>query len=102
MKALECASCGVKIYLPEEIIARRREDGQTFFCMNGHANVFRPSEVDKLKDRVKTLEDTVAWYRERLKAYRDDLTSVSARMAGYKGQMKKLQKRVAVLEKVIG
>lgn len=58
-----CASCGVDFYSP--IIERRRGDGASFYCPNGHPNVFGQSDAEKLR------KDLAAEKARREQAERD-------------------------------
>lgn len=49
---VECATCGV--YFDSPVIAFRRKDHATFYCPNGHGNVFR----EKTKEDILTEELT--------------------------------------------
>lgn len=49
-ESVECCRCGV-IYA-SNVISIRRKDGQTFYCPNGHPQVFRESEADKLRKQL--------------------------------------------------
>ncbi len=50
---LRCSECNVEFTLPPDLHTRRREDGQSFYCPNGHGQCYRVTD----KDRLKTLND---------------------------------------------
>lgn len=49
MIVLACGECGAIFAVPKKVDLRRREDGKTWHCPNGHARHYRDSEVDRLK-----------------------------------------------------
>ena len=48
----ECWSCGVVYGITERMHNKRREDGGSFWCPNGHGAVFSETEVQKLQKRL--------------------------------------------------
>lgn len=53
---ISCANCGVPFGMPRNLNKQRREDGSDFWCVNGHANVYRDTEADKLKRKLTAAE----------------------------------------------
>lgn len=49
-ESCECYSCGV--LFASNILPRRREDGGTFYCPNGHGQSYTESEADKLRKQL--------------------------------------------------
>lgn len=77
---IACGECGVDFCLPKPLYEARREDGQTFYCPNGHPRVFREgpkdrqikvlnADVERLKERIRRADEE--W--EELYAQREDL-----------------------------
>ena len=52
-EAVNCCHCGIVFQVPEQFDEDRQEDGQTFYCPNGHAQVYEDSENDQIK-RLET------------------------------------------------
>lgn len=67
---IDCAECGITFGVDSKIIERRREDGDKFYCPNGHANVYRPSRqearIKQLTREVKAAEDARDRFRKHL------------------------------------
>jgi hypothetical protein len=55
LESISCASCGVVFSLPAERLQRLRGNGESFYCPSGHMNVFRPSELDKVKKQLEEM-----------------------------------------------
>lgn len=57
LSSLCCATCGIVFGLQDTLCARRKEDGNLFWCPNGHANRFGDSEiVIKMRREIVALE----------------------------------------------
>lgn len=71
-RQLRCSDCGVTYFFPERWCCERADDKRGWNCPNGHGQVFRESEADRLRrerDRLKQetsrLEDENRLERER-------------------------------------
>ena len=53
----ECCSCGMTFGVPSDFDVRRRRDGKSFYCPNGHSQSYR-GESDAAK--IKRLEREAA------------------------------------------
>lgn len=88
---VDCANCGADICLSTAMYARRRSDGQSFYCPNGHSNHYTPEPTDDQK-RIAELEKQLAamrrldarWSadREQLYASRDELVTALKQCPG--------------------
>src|ERR1039458_7065019 len=84
-----CCVCGLAYAMPAEFRAKRVEDGKTFYCPNGHTQIYcrRTTEIQRL---TKLLED-----KQRLVDQSHNREAVMAE-ALKKGQManRRLAKRL--------
>lgn len=55
-------TCGVRFAIPEHVYqqARRLGEKRSFSCPNGHAQFYRETEEERLKQRVERLERELA------------------------------------------
>lgn len=53
--AVDCPECGVVFGLSLTFQGRRREDGETFHCPNGHSNYYPTGMSDSERDRLRLL-----------------------------------------------
>ena len=60
MITMRCANCGVMFGVPKEFDQKRRDDGNKFYCPNGHCNVYRKTEADKLREQLLKTQRRVA------------------------------------------
>lgn len=51
----DCANCGVIFGIDATYDDRRRKDGQTFYCPNGHHMSYSETEVDRLRRETERL-----------------------------------------------
>lgn len=73
---VECASCGIKFSMPESVWSRRKQDHKRFFCPNGHSNYYpeqKPTEADRLRERVTSLQERVSEQRDEIRRLREQL-----------------------------
>lgn len=80
----DCASCGVVFAIPSTLEKRRREDGQNFYCPNGHVLVFSgPSEAEKkataAKERADRLGAQLMAQRDQTHAAQREAAEATAR-----------------------
>lgn len=50
-----CATCDVSFAAPSSLLDRRRADGQSFYCPNGHSLSYRDTEAKRLQREVESL-----------------------------------------------
>lgn len=93
-----CASCGVVFAMPDSLMAKRRQDGGSFSCPNGHSLIYGNS----LKEQNKKLKERLEGETRRLEAQRRETEHVRANLevsrrqtAAQKGQVTKLKNRAA-------
>jgi hypothetical protein len=84
--SITCASCGIAFGMPDYLQRQRRRDGADFHCPNGHENVYRETDADKLRKQLEAEKQASADARER--AARLDRQLVAA-----KGQITRAKKR---------
>lgn len=96
----DCAQCGVVFGVPAVLEKNRRQDGETFFCPNGHSLTFGQGTNDKLqreRDKLQRERDEAVrdreWFKTAEHEERDRRQSAERSAAAYKGQTTKLRKR---------
>jgi hypothetical protein len=89
-----CASCAVEFGVTDRLQQARREDQSDFWCPNGHINVYRQSESDRLRKQLEAEQRRVIQANAaRQHAERERLAAERSASA-YKGQTTRLRKRV--------
>jgi hypothetical protein len=64
-----CCNCGILFAMPHEIKERKRTEGGSFYCPNGHGQHYSKSEVQRLRDEL--IREKSA--REQAQALANDL-----------------------------
>ncbi len=98
MQKTTCAACGIEFSVPDDFMAKLRQTGQGFYCPNGHSLVFKPSEVEKLKEKISILEQRLSWANEETEYWRGvvdglrgEVVLYQRKYSGYKGQFVRLK-----------
>jgi len=66
VESCTCANCGIVFAFPEHNMDKFRENHNTFYCPNGHGNVFKGrTEAERLRDELKRKEQELAHTVER-------------------------------------
>lgn len=89
MKEITCAECGIVFGLGEGFIHYRRKDHRTFWCPNGHTQVYK-AETDA--DRYKRLYEEA---NARSVSVREEYESLKRSAAKAKKELKSLKLRTA-------
>jgi hypothetical protein len=91
-EAHDCPTCGVIYAISEEFGERRRSDGKTFYCPNGHTVSYH-GDMDKLREQLRTAERDARWYKDAERRAADRAQTAERSAAAYKGQTTRLRKR---------
>jgi hypothetical protein len=81
-----CARCGVEFASP--VIEKRRNDGETFYCPNGHSLSYSDTEEKRLRRRLEQTERDVEWQRNRAQ-------TVEKKLIAQRGQTTKARNKLA-------
>lgn len=99
---ISCCRCGIQFAIDTGFEARRREDGEDFYCPNGHSLVFKDSEADLLKKRAlaaeaeaKRLSNIASQEREAANHYRADRDAARRSVSAQKGIVTRLKNAAA-------
>jgi hypothetical protein len=65
-----CYTCGVPVYGPEIRYKAARDKGASWYCINGHATVFRESETDLLRKQLERATKEKEWAEQAAKTAR--------------------------------
>ena len=88
LETTECSECGITFAIPKDRLDRERsKKGNGWYCPNGHGQVFKDTEVMRLKHRLDQTEAA----NEQLRNERD----AACRSAStYKGHLTRTKKRI--------
>lgn len=93
---IECASCSVDFGIGDNFMRRRREDHGTFYCPNGHPNVYRGDNTEeKLRKELEAAQRQRDMAREDRDWQRQQRLTAERQRAAAKGQVTKIKNRVS-------
>ena len=90
---LDCAECGVVFGITKDYEERRRKDGVSFHCPNGHANAWNETEADRLKRELEQARSDTAWARKRMADALAEAKGTANSLRVTKGHMTRLKNR---------
>lgn len=91
----DCAQCSVIFGITRAMEARRREDGKTFYCPNGHSMVFGECEIDAANKRAAKAEEEARRARIRASAAYDQANAANRSASAYRGQVTRMKNKIA-------
>jgi len=96
MAWITCCKCGVQFFINDEHNNRLYNNGDTFFCTNGHAQhyTYKETEIKKLQTEIKELQNSIYRKDERIKRLVESRDSFYRSINSYKGVITKLKRRL--------
>ena len=89
MTSIECCTCGIVFWAPDQYVTNLRETHQSFYCPNGHGQSFRGvSDAERYKRLMENAQAQVNAERQKL------LVAQKERDAAEQ-KLRKLKKRTA-------
>lgn len=91
---IDCCSCGISFCMTEDMQNRRRDDGKSFFCPNGHSQSYTESTVDRLRKELEAKDKLLLREKELSASYRRTKDTAMRSAAASRGAITKLKKRI--------
>ncbi len=63
----DCCVCFIPFAMPQSLVARRRQDGGSFYCPNGHSQAYTGTENTRLRERIARMEQQMSAKDEALR-----------------------------------
>lgn len=92
-ETFDCPACGVLFGGPSEFFSRRRQDGENFFCPNGHAQTFAENEHDLTRRERDRLKQETARLEEEARAAWAAVKTEEGKRRASELELKRIQKR---------
>ncbi len=67
LEVISCPSCFMAFGAPERLFEKRREDGNYFYCPNGHSMSYKDNEIGRLRCQLTKAQDHLAIAGQRTK-----------------------------------
>ncbi len=90
---LSCSVCGTHFALSREFMERRRGDGQTFCCPNGHPQCYGESRERQLEREAAKLRAALEGEQVGARHLRVELDTAKRQVAAEKGHFARLKRR---------
>lgn len=95
LTVIDCAECGIVFGIGAEYAKRRRNDGRTFYCPNGHNLSWHETEADRLRKQLAAAKELTEWERQSKERARAEARRKDYEARAAKGQLTKAKKRIA-------
>jgi hypothetical protein len=89
-----CHSCAVVFGIEKELQKRRLNDGESFFCTNGHSQAYCDTEADRLRKQLKNTEDCLKNSRDEAQRQRNLKEATERSLRGTKAVVTRMKRRV--------
>jgi hypothetical protein len=89
------AGCGITFAVEDVYDARRRVDGKSFYCPNGHTMSYHESEADRLRKQLETAQRRQAAAEGTVTHLRDQLEMSERSARALRGVNTRMRKRIA-------
>ena len=87
--------CGITFALENEYDDRRRADGTSFYCPNGHQMSYGKSEADKLREQLALTQGRLTGAHNRIGELTDSRNAAERSARAQRAANTQLRKRVA-------
>lgn len=95
-RILDCYKCGGPIAMSEEMIASRKRDRKSFYCVAGHPQRFAgKNEADKLREELALERKRKEWAQQEAQAQRDARGAAERQVRAQKAAKTRLKNRIA-------
>jgi predicted nucleic acid-binding Zn-ribbon protein len=93
-KTITCCACSCTFAVPLAFYDRRKNDGQNFWCPNGHDQHFTETRVAKLERELELEKKRKQWVEEDLKRARERRDHFERSARAYKGKLTHVKTRI--------
>ena len=81
LNAQSCVKCGVIFAMTDDLEERRRADGDTFYCPNGHPIFYTRPELEQLRKDNAALESKERQFRAEIERLTNDVLDKAKEVA---------------------
>lgn len=89
-----CYKCGVVFAVPSYLQKMRREDKESFWCPNGHPQVYAESESDRLRRQLEEQKRSTEWWKNSAASKDSQLKGANIQLGKVKAKLKRTETRV--------
>ncbi|MBA7498908.1 hypothetical protein ES704_01647 [subsurface metagenome] len=70
-----CCACGIVFAMPQEVNERLRTKGGTFYCPNGHSQVYTEPDIEVLRKKLLAEQQRSLQFKTQLNGALDSLNA---------------------------
>ena len=89
-----CYKCGVPFSMPGHLSEQKRQQGESFWCPNGHKQWWGESEVDKLKRKLKNEKQSREYWVKRVHSEQEEHQTTKNSLRSHKAAKTRIINRV--------
>ena len=89
-----CADCGIRFGVPESYLARRRDDGDSFYCPNGHSLSYHETNLDRERKKRERAERLIESERSNARFWKERARSEERSKTAIKGHLTRRKKEL--------
>ena len=90
-----CPVCSIIYALPEGRLNRCEENGENWYCPNGHSLVFITTKVQEKEKEIERLKASLNYSNQRAELHQQNYINAERKRAALKGVITKTKKRAA-------
>jgi hypothetical protein len=89
---IDCPSCAIQFAVPEKWDDNRRDNGQSFYCPNGHPMSYN-GEITQLRKKIAQQETALTAARDQQRAAEEIAETARRSAAAARGQVTRMRNR---------
>ena len=93
-EVIYCYKCRIPFAVPAAIRRRWVEDGDSFYCPNGHSQYYTESDVQRLEKQLERERRRREFAEHGERRFREQSEAAERRSRAYKGHLTRIKKRV--------
>lgn len=82
-----CCNCATHFAMDSDLNRRARETGRNFYCPNGHAQCYIETELRRLQDDKKSLQNRLSWAETEAKRAKNERKAARASLTRTKNRI---------------
>lgn len=98
METIICYKCAIPFGVPSYYRQHLRNTGESFYCPNGHSQVYSKPRIQSLEEQLKAKEKELTDSKKRLcdiiHSKDETIDAISRQKSAIKGQLTKVKKRI--------
>lgn len=94
LRIIGCGECYIDFAMPESKYRRAREEGEDWYCPNGHCRVFRENELSTLRKEKRQLQERLDQQHRRTSEVIEQRDQVKSQLRATKAAHTRTKKRI--------